>query len=209
MTKDEIIRYIKDSIMRGKFLDGDRIVEARLCKDLGVGRNVVREALRHLEQEGFIEIFPFKGAVVKSISQKDVAQLYDLMAVLEGLSMRVATPGISDDEIKEIERLVEKMEQDKDDKIKLFHTNFAFHDLLTRLGGNTHLISIMNDIRGHSLRIGLQSFYNLGQTEASLDDHKDILEAIKARNPVKVEKLIRKHYMTSSDRLIKNIHKTL
>lgn len=209
MSKDEIIAYIKDGIIRGKFKDGDRIVEAQICRDMGVGRSGVREALRHLEQEGFIEIIPYKGAVIKELSQKDIAQLYDLMSVLEGLSMRVATPAISNEEIEEIEKLVQEMEQDKGDKIKLFRANHEFHQLLTRLGGNTHLISIMNGIREQTHRMGLQSFYSLGQIEASLDDHRAILEAVKNRDPLKVEELIRKHYMTSRDRLIKNINKTL
>jgi DNA-binding GntR family transcriptional regulator len=209
MKKDEVIVYIKDKIVRNVYKDGQRIVEANLCRQLNVGRSIVREALRHLEQEGYLEIIPNKGAVVKELTQKDIAQLYDLMAVLEGLSMRVATAKISNDDIKKIENIIDRMEKIKDDNILLFQENLEFHQFLTQLGGNTHLIAIMNGIREKAYRMGLQSFYSLGQAEASQDDHREILEAIKKRNPELVEELIRKHYTTSRDRLIKNIHKTL
>jgi len=209
MKKDEVIVYIKDKIVRNVYKDGQRIVEANLCRQLNVGRSIVREALRHLEQEGYLEIIPNKGAVVKELTQKDIAQLYDLMAVLEGLSMRVATAKISNDDIKKIENIIDRMEKVKDDNKLLFQENLEFHQFLTQLGGNTHLIAIMNGIREKAYRMGLQSFYSLGQAEASQDDHREILEAVKKRNPELVEELIRKHYTTSRDRLIKNIHKTL
>ena len=209
MKKDEVIVYIKDKIVRNVYKDGQRIVEANLCRQLNVGRSIVREALRHLEQEGYLEIIPNKGAVVKELTQKDIAQMYDLMAVLEGLSMRVATAKISNDDIKKIENIIDRMEKVKDDNKLLFQENLEFHQFLTQLGGNTHLIAIMNGIREKAYRMGLQSFYSLGQAEASQDDHREILEAVKKRNPELVEELIRKHYTTSRDRLIKNIHKTL
>lgn len=208
-TKEDVVEFIKDAVIRGKIAPGERIVEAQICRDLKVGRSHVREALRHLEQEEFIEIIPHAGAVVKELSQKDVAQIYDLMGVLEGLSMRIATPNISDEEIERIESLANAMEKNVDNKFKLFNANFEFHQRLTALGGNTRLIAFMNRIREQTHRMGLQSFYNTEQIQASIIEHREIVNAVKERDPVKVENLIRNHYLTSKNRLIRYINNTL
>jgi GntR family transcriptional regulator, rspAB operon transcriptional repressor len=147
--------------------------------------------------------------VVKELSQKDVAQIYDLMGVLEGLSMRIATPNISDEEIQKIESLAEAMEKNVDNKFKLFTANFEFHQRLTALGGNTRLVAFMNRIREQTHRMGLQSFYNAEQIQASITEHRSIVNAVKERDPVKVENLIRNHYLTSKNRLIRYINNTL
>lgn len=208
-SKQHVVEFVKDAVIRGKIAPGEKIVEARLCRDLKVGRSHVREALRHLEQEEFIEIIPHAGAVVKELSQKDVAQIYDLMGVLEGLSMRIATPNLSDEEVEKIEGLAESMEKNRGNKFKLFHANFEFHQYLTALGGNTRLIAFMNRIREQTHRMGLQSFYNAEQVRASVIEHREIVNAVKERDPVRVETLIRNHYLTSKNRLIRYINNTL
>ena len=208
-TKEDVVEFVKDAVIRGKISPGEKIVEARLCRDLKAGRSHVREALRHLEQEEFIEIIPHAGAVVKELSQKDVAQIYDLMGVLEGLSMRISTPNISEEEIEKIEGLAESMEKNLDNKFKLFHANFEFHQYLTALGGNTRLIAFMNRIREQTHRMGLQSFYNTEQVQASMIEHREIVTAVKERDPVKVENIIRNHYLTSKNRLIRYLNNTL
>jgi len=209
MEKDEIVKYVKDAIIRGKLGPGQRIVEMQLCRDLDVGRGKVREALKQLEQEGFLEIIPNAGAIVKKLSQKDIAQIYDLMAVLEGLSMRIATPIISEEDIAKIEDFVVRMEENRENKFLLSHYNLEFHNLLTKLGGNPRLINFMNNIRAQTQRMRLQTFYNEEQVRASLREHRAILKAIKERKPQRVENLIRKHFLDAKDRLIKFINSTL
>lgn len=209
MTKQEVIEFVKDAVIRGKIQPGEKIVEAQLCRDLNAGRSHVREALRHLEQEEFIEIIPHAGAVVKELSQKDVAQIYDIMGALEGLSMRIATPNVSNEEIGKLESLIEGMEGNLNNKFKLFYGNFEFHQYLTALGGNTRLMAFMNRIREQTHRMGLQSFYNPEQVQASMVEHREIVNAVKERDPMKVENLIRNHYLTSKNRLIRYLNHTL
>lgn len=209
MKTEEIIQHIKDSIIRGHMEPGQRIVELQLCRELGVYRGKVRAALRHLEQEGFVEIIPHTGAVVKELSQKDIVQIYDIMGVLEGLSMRIATPMISKETIDQIESLVVKMEENRDDKFLLSQYNYEYHRLLTDLGGNDRLSQFMENIRLQTHRMRLQSFYSEEQVEASLQEHREILNAIKDRQPERVEELIRKHYQDAKERLIRRTFNTL
>lgn len=203
MNKNEIIKSVKDNIIRGKWEPGDRIIELKLSKELNCSRARIREALRQLEQEGFVEIIPNVGPVVSELSQKDIVQIYDLMGVLEGLSMRIATPFISKGVIEKIEELVTKIESNQNDPFLMSQYNFEFHKYLTSLSENERLIQFMENIRMHTYRMRLQTFYYDDQVQASIKEHKLILHAVKERDAEKVERLIRKHYQDAKERLIK------
>jgi DNA-binding GntR family transcriptional regulator len=209
LTTGDIVRHVKDAIIRGKLSPGQKLVEARLCRELDVGRSRMREALFQLEQEGFVQRIPNASPVVKEISQADISHIYDLLGVLEGLSMRIATLTISSDDIQYLEICIEKMEQYDDDVFKIAKYNFNFHDFMTQLGGNGRLINFADQIRTQASRLGLHSFYNPQQVNSSFEDHRNIFEAIKDRKPQKVENRIRSHYLTSKNRLLTYINKTL
>jgi DNA-binding GntR family transcriptional regulator len=209
MTKEDITEHIKDAIIRCVYQPGEKIVEAQICKVLGVGRSRVREAFHQLEQEDFIQRIPNASPVVKKLSQKDISQIWDLLGVLEGLSMRIATPTLSDKDIKQIEGLVEKMEQYQNSKFRMYDFNMKFHQFLTELGGNTRLISFVSNLREQARRMSLESFYNPQPIESSLREHRSILDAVKERQPLEAERLIREHYLTSKNRLLSYINNTL
>jgi DNA-binding GntR family transcriptional regulator len=205
MTRDDIVEYVKARIASGTLRPGQRVVEAKLCRELNAGRAGVREALKQLAHEEFIELIPYRGAVVKEISQKDIAQIYDIMGALEGLALRVATPHITETQIASAEKIIDQMESNKHRAAKTFQLNLQFHEFLTRLGGNDRLLAMVNQIKDHAdaNRMGLQGFYNSEQFTMSIAEHRAILAAVKERKPEKVEKLVRKHYMDARDRLIK------
>jgi len=209
MLTQDIIKHIKDDIITSKFPPGKRIVEAQICRDLGVGRSRVREALRHLEQEDFIRRIPNASPFVKALSQKDIAQIYDLMGVLEGLSVRIAASTINAKELRKIEGFINSMEKYQNDKFKVFHYNYKFHQYLTELGGNPRLISFVNLIRAQASRMSLQSFYNPEQIRSSLLEHRKIFNALGKGQASRAENYIRAHYLTSKNRLIKYINSTL
>ncbi len=209
VTNTEVIDYIKDAIIKSKLLPGQRIIEATLCKELGEGRSRVREALRYLAQEDFIQIIKHKGAIVKELSQKEIVQNYDIMGVLEGLAARIAVQTITDDEINEIESIIKDLEDHKEDRLKIFEYNANFHTLLTNLSKNDRLISILDSIYSLTRRSTLQSFYNQEQIRATIKEHREIFDAIKNREPIKVEALIREHYLSAKNRLLKTLNRTL
>ncbi len=208
MLRQKIIEDLKNAIARGAFNPGQRLVEAQLCNRYKAGRSVIREALRHLEQDGFVKIIPNSGAIATELSQKDVEQIYDLMGALEGLAMRVATPIMNQREVAKLEKLVKKMEA-TNNPFRFFQYNFEFHTYMDHLSGNDRLIKLMENLRAQAHRISLRSFYNPGQIRASLIEHRKILEAIKEMDPVKVESLIRDHYLQSKNRLIKYMNRSL
>ncbi len=209
MDNDRIIDHIKDAIIRGRYQPGQRIVESRLAAELGVGRSRVRQALWRLEQEGFVEIVPNVGAAVKELSQRDIAQIYDLMGALEGLSMRVATPDLSDDDVAMVESLVDEMERAGGDQRELYRLNQEFHALLAELGQNSRLIDFHRQLREQTHRLVLHGLYNVIQARASIREHRQIVEAIKARKAATVATLLRRHYLASKERFIRYLNRSL
>jgi len=122
MGKQQIIDALKKDIIRGKFTPGERLVESQLCQIFDTGRGRIREALKALESDGFVEITPHVGASVMEFSQRDIEQISDLIGVVEGLAVRVATPQLSDERIEALAQIVNQMETTKD-KAEFFQLN--------------------------------------------------------------------------------------
>ncbi|MCP4754818.1 MAG: GntR family transcriptional regulator [Proteobacteria bacterium] len=209
MTREELIDYIKDGIIREELKPGRRLVENELCKMLDASRGRVREALMHLAQEGFVEIVKYKGAVVKGLSQTDISQNNDIVGVLEGLAARIAIQSISEIQIGHIEKIIKEIKDNQDDYLKVFHLNDQFHRLLTSMSENEKLINLLDGLYGHISRSSLQGFYHVDQIRATIQEHDSILAAIRDRDELKVENLIREHYLSSKNRLLRLVNHSL
>src|SRR5918912_228552 len=102
---DEILSRLRDYIVEDNIPDGARISERQLCEMLKVSRTPLREALKVLAAEGLVELLPNRGARVRPLSERDLEELFDVMAGLESLAGRLACEAITDEEITAIEQL--------------------------------------------------------------------------------------------------------
>src|SRR5260370_42632202 len=102
---DEILTRLRDHIVEGNIPDGGRVPERQLCEMLGISRTPLREALKVRASAGLVELLPNRGARVRPLSERDLAELFDVMGGLEGLAGRLACDNITDAEIAETERL--------------------------------------------------------------------------------------------------------
>ncbi|HYA90879.1 MAG TPA: GntR family transcriptional regulator [Thermodesulfobacteriota bacterium] len=208
VERQKIVENLKAEIASGAFKPGQRLVEIHLSNILGVTRGKIREALRQLEQDGFVEIIPNVGARVAEFSQKDIEHIYDLMSVLEGLAVRVITPFLTNLQLKRIEALVDKVEA-VHKPTQFFELNNELHSFLIALTENDHLIKIADNFMFKIRCLNLQCLFSPGQMAAGVREHRKILEAIKARNAVRAEQLMRNHLFSAKNRLIKFINKSL
>ncbi len=206
--RQKIVEDLKAGIASGTFKPGQRLVEIHLSNVLGVTRGKVREALRKLEQDGFVEIIPNVGARVAEFSQKDIEHIYDLMSVVEGLAVRVITPFLTDEQLKEIEVLIHKVEA-AHKPTHFFELNNELHSFLITLSENDHLIKLSENFMSRIRCLNLQCLFSPGQMAASVKEHRKIFEAMKARKAVKAEQLMRNHLLYAKNRLIKFINKSL
>src|SRR5579872_3688913 len=105
----EILSRLRDYVVEGNIPDGGRIPERQLCEMFGISRTPVREALKVLASEGLVNLLPNRGSRVRSLSEQDICDLFDLMGGLEALAGRLACERITDEEVAEIERLHHEM----------------------------------------------------------------------------------------------------
>jgi len=206
--RQKIVEDLKARIASGTFKPGQRLVEIHLSNVLGVTRGKIREALRKLEQDGFVEIIPNVGARVAEFSQKDIEHIYDLMSVVEGLAVRVITPFLTDEQLKRIDALIHKVEAART-ATQFYELNNQLHSFLITLSENDHLIRLSENFMFRIRCLNLQCLFSPGQMAASIKEHRKIFEAMKARKAVKAEQLMRNHLLCAKNRLIKFINKSL
>jgi DNA-binding GntR family transcriptional regulator len=204
----EIAEAIRTAIATGEQKPGQRLVECQLSELYGVKRNRIREALRRLEHEGFVAITPNVGAVVAAFSRVDIEQMYDLLAVLDGLAVRLATPFITDAQLLKLEKIQKKMEGSDNIRI-ISQSNVEFHLLLDEFSENKRLAEITGNISSRISVFGYSSFHVPGQTAVSNDEHRKIIQAMKERDPVLAEQLMRDHLIEAKNRLIKWLYRSL
>ena len=102
--RDLVFENLREAILKGDLNPGDRLMEVQLANKLGVSRTPVREAIRKLELEGLVIMLPRKGAYVADMSLKDIIEVLEIRASLEGLAAYLASERMSDENIKKTRR---------------------------------------------------------------------------------------------------------
>ncbi|BAI81066.1 transcriptional regulator, GntR family [Deferribacter desulfuricans SSM1] len=199
--REKIADRIRADIIKGVYKDGERLIEPKLAENLGISRTPVREALRQLENEGFIEIIPRKGAVVKRMTLDDVDNLYMIKANLEGLAARQAIKYISDNDIKEMERLNERFlllaKRDEDVVEEYLKYNVDFHNVFIQLSKNDKLIEILEGLSKNFQRIKGMLISKSERALKAYNEHLEIIKAFQSRDPNKAEMKVRWHIENS------------
>lgn len=201
---EELIAYIKEQILMGHLNPGDRIVESRLAKELGLSQTPVREALRHLQGEGLITIIPNKGTIVSPLDQKAVYEIYSVRSLFEGLAIRTVTKQAAAEEIAELELLYKTMKEKlNDDSVAyLLKDSFYIHEKIVQLSKHEKIISMYRSI---SFQIALLN-RKLGTTSSKqkeVDTHWELIDVIKQGNPDAAEKTMRAHIYRSYMEFVK------
>ncbi|KIL35484.1 hypothetical protein SD71_13290 [Cohnella kolymensis] len=194
----DIATYIKQQILNGELNPGDRIVETKMARDLGLSQTPVREAIRQLSGEGIITIVPNKGPIVRAMEKEDVLEIYSLRAVTEGFAIRLATQKASDDDIAALEDFYENMKAKlHDDTVdSLLADSLYIHQTIMRLADHSRLTGTYESI---SFQISMVNRI-LGKEstkEKEVEQHMELIEALKVRNPDDAEKTMRKHIYRS------------
>jgi DNA-binding GntR family transcriptional regulator len=109
LRRDQVIERLRNAIIAGHFGPGDRLIERELCERMGVSRTSIREALRHLEAEHLIQVEPRRGPVVSRVTRRQVAEIYDVRALLEAALVRRFAETASDEDIATLRRIYEDL----------------------------------------------------------------------------------------------------
>ena len=207
--REQIVDFIKDSIVSGRLKPGERVPESDIAENLGISRTPIREAFRQLESEGFITVTPRKGAVVSPITDRDVKEFYEIKSLLEGYAARTACDKMTDKEIKRLESLNASMVkcEAKEDFKGFFRYDNDFHATFLRACGNDKLLAMVHGLVQQFERFRMTALSLPGRMEVSLKQHSDIIDAFKESNATKVETLVMANAEKGRDFLVEEILK--
>jgi len=210
LLSEDIAESIKKAIIRGKFKPGEKISEGELAESMGTSRTPLREAFRKLENEGFIEIIPRKGAVVTEIYPEEASDLYQIKSVLEGLAAKLAMSRITEKEIDKLEKINEDLKSliDKNDIEMFYKTHQRFHEVFVKSSGNDRLIQMVRNLNDHFKRYGIVSLTLPGQFESATRQHAEIVEAFRQGDEKQVEAKVRKNVMTGGRVLVDHLSRS-
>ena len=201
--KEKITRELRSAIVNREYKPGERITEAALCERFKVSRTPIRESLNQLEKEGFIKIISGAGAKVVKLSLSEILDIYDILIILEGAAARLGCAKITNEQILKLEEynyLFEK-EKERHNPELLFELNSRFHWLITEATGNANLIEMRANFRLLVDRIARLFPTIPGQCEATLGEHKIIIDALKSKNPALAEFAMREHLEAAKRKL--------
>ncbi|SHJ35268.1 DNA-binding transcriptional regulator, GntR family [Clostridium magnum DSM 2767] len=195
LFREEIRDRIIDAILSNELKPGERIVETRLAKELGVSQSPVREAIRELEMIGLVETRPFQGSYVREITLKDVMDSERVRLALEKLAIKDTVEIINDEQIEELKKILIEMEEAaKNKEIDLFVRNdVLFHKKIVEIPNNQTLFRLWDQCH-----IKDWTFIFTKLTYKDLDflalRHEDIYNALKSRDKKKaVDSIINHH----------------
>lgn len=202
--RGKVYDRIREDILNGVYEEHEELKEATLGEKMGVSRTPVREALRQLELEGLVEIIPNKGARVTGITKKDIEDIYQIRYLLEGLSARWATEYITEEQIEKMEETLYLTEfhAKKGNFTQVYELDSQFHELMYEASGSKMLNHILTDFHMYVTRIRRTSLALDNRSKNSTEEHRAILDAIKARDAQKAEECAHNHVKST----IKNNH---
>lgn len=192
---ERVYETIKEAILDLKFKPGSALVEDDLARQLGTSKTPVRDALLTLERDGLVTKIPYKGTYVSDISLKDATEIFELRAVLEGLAVRLAAPGLTHNDLDLAKRILDDSEAalTRGDAAATSLLGAQFHRIMHEHAHNRRLIPILEQLEKQLRRLRLMSDQGPGRLHKSLGEHRQILMALQAGDPIAAEAAMRRH----------------
>mgnify|MGYP006168321477 CR=1 FL=1 len=191
---EEVAELLRQRIFARELEPGSWIDELRIAEALGISRTPLREALKVLAAEGLVTMKVRRGAYVTEVSEKDLRDVYHLLALLESDAARVVAQNASADQLQQIESLHRELEQATADRDRFFDINEAFHMLILELADNRWRDQMVADLRKVMKLNRHSSLFKEGRIAQSLAEHSAIVQALKDRQPELAAQRMQAHF---------------
>lgn len=192
VLREQLRKEILTRILDGDYAPGERIVESRLMKEYGVSQAPIREALRDLEAMRFVESEAHRGVRVRSVTEKEIGEMYPVRAALEETAGRIAAPLVTDDVLDALDAEIEAMRRAHrhgDLHAQLVH-DARFHEVIFETAGNELLLDMWRSL--HAEIRALVTYMRV-DTAPIIDSHIPILDALRLRDPALAGREMRYH----------------
>ena len=193
-TAEAVYRTLRGGIVHGNLAPGERLRSDALAQEMQVSPTPVREALRKLEAEGLVA-HAGSRLVVRAFSEQDLTEQFHVREALEGMAARLAAENATPAEIAEIRELLDDMEpiRRRGDVGALRRLTAEFHQLVGRASHNNRLLQALQALLVHVRQLETSTLYNEGRPAQAIAEHRNLLQAIEARDADRAEKHAREH----------------
>lgn len=193
-----VARGLRERVATGALPPGAALSQAAIAADYGVSRIPVRDALQSLATEGLVDL---RGptAVVTPLSVEDLQELYELREVVEPLATRLAVPGVGRAEVAAMAELLAVMEEPGTGAAAWVAANAAFHQQVYRRAGRPRTVALTEQLRRLTDRYVHLHVGVIGEVGHLQDEHRAILEAVRAQDAARAAELTRVHLATSHE----------
>lgn len=197
---------IKERILDGTLSSRETVSVGGLCAELGFSRTPVRDALRRLETEGFVQIFPNQGVVVKELSSTEVTQMYELRIALEGYLLRRSISLFTERDIACLRELLEKQREamEQNDPSAFMRLDNEQHLYFHKVYYNPIIFDVLNRMADRIYYGGVQALSMPGRMEATLDEHVRLVDAIEARDADAALQALEEHFTRGQSSTIRS-----
>ncbi len=189
--KGQAYDFLKKAILKGEIETGSIYSEQFFADMLDISRTPVREAVLQLSQEGFVDIHPNIGVSVREISSLEVEELFQLRSAIECYCCKMAAERIHS---PEGEQLLQSLEEHIGQEEGIFRAqgtpaecmkhDTKFHLTIVKFTENKEILEVMNRLRSRINLVGIKTLYHPGRLEATLREHRRIVDAIRRGDPM-------------------------
>ncbi|WP_302173369.1 GntR family transcriptional regulator [uncultured Hydrogenophaga sp.] len=200
---DDVADRLRGLIFGGSLLPGSFIDEPALCEQMGISRTPLREALRVLTAEGLLRHEPRRGCFVNQITERDLDEIFPVIALLEGRCAFEAARNATDADLAALDSLHERLNRHAQARriAEYYETNHAIHEAIITLADNRWLAQVIGDLRKLLRLARLQQLHAPGRLAQSLAEHMVVYAALKARDAEGAEAAMRTHLVRQREAL--------
>jgi GntR family transcriptional regulator, rspAB operon transcriptional repressor len=199
---EQIYFKLKEMILYGDFKSGELLTVGEIADNYNISRTPVREAFSALKHDGLLEVLPHKGYMVSRVDLKDLDDLFDLRIILEGGAAELAASNATNEMIDQLEQLakIEFSEDDKKNEIFFMKTNLNFHTFVAKASKNYRLVNLVTNCINHMQRVLLWDSKS-SSIISMQNEHMELVELIKKRDPINAKKFMIEHIESSRSRI--------
>ncbi len=191
---EEVAELLRQRIFRRELQPGSWIDELKIAEEYGISRTPLREALKVLAAEGLVTMKVRRGAYVTEVSEKDLANVYHLLGLLEADAAAVVARTASAEQLAELRVLHAELAAATGDRDHFFELNERFHLRLLEIADNRWRDQMVADLRKVMKLNRHNSLFKSGRMQESLAEHQRILDALLARDADAAQARMREHF---------------
>lgn len=190
----EVAELLRQRIFRRELEPGSWIDEVKLAQEYGISRTPLREALKVLAAEGLVTMKVRRGAYVTEVSERDLSDVYHLLALLESDAAAVVAERATEAQLKELQKLHQELEAAVKNRDKFFAINERFHMRLLELADNRWRDQMVADLRKVMKLNRHNSLLKSGRIQESLAEHAALMDALAKRDPQAARERMQEHF---------------